>query len=601
MKFFFLFFLTCFNFAFAQENISRILNSPFPTSQKPDTLYVIYDQNFSENEILAIQSLQGILSQEKPLIYRDVGTGSSIWINDLIENYDIIPNYSINNNFEELITLFKSKIEGYILCDIHTHSSNIATTLSGIYNAITITNNHVKLMTELNIPMIHDVRSKDYNWVLNNYAKSINKKIITYQDPVKDLCLGDYSVFTNSIQFYDNIHSDFTESALNLMQNNSILLGWGADEYQTVNKASIKGIGVLPSDYAYNLSVLTNFNHSINQNEHNSYTETINDTHTVCFVMSDGDNIQWLLNWFFTDQRWFGNQNRGQIDIGWTISPALVELAPTVMNKIYSAAKHTYDGKDYFIAGPSGLSYIYPDSYSNLEAYVSLMNDYMIKSDLKIVNVIGNNDNDFYLYPFVQQESVNAVFYYDFANYSSLNGNIKFINNKPVISGRYNLWGGFESTSSLASKINDQEKNPYSENGYSLIAVHNWSNSVDSIIKCVSLFDNNIRVVSPDKFVNLIKQNISPENNKDDIIYISYPNPTKGIINIEVRLNIDEIDQIKIINSKGQEINKSQYNIVSKYEDLTSISIDLTNYTRGQYFIQLNTKNSHSIIKAIKN
>ena len=229
------------------------------------------------------------------------------------------------------------------------------------------------------------------------------------------------------------------------------------------------------------------------------------------------------------------------------------------------------------------------------------MNNYMIKSDLKIVNIIGNNDNDFYLYPFVQQESVNAVFYYDFANYSSLNGNIKFINNKPIRSGRYNLWGGFENTISLASKINNQSKNPYSENGYSLIAVHNWSNSVDSIIKCVSLFDNNIRVVSPDKFVNLIKQNISPENDENNIIHIAYPNPTKGIINIEIRVNIDEIDQVKIINSKGQEINKSQYNVFSNYENLTSISLDLTNHRKGQYFIQITTKDANSIIQAIKN
>ena len=50
--------------------------------------------------------------------------------------------------------------------------------------------------------------------------------------------------------------------------------------------------------------------------------------------MSDGDNIQWLLNWFITDRRWFGSNNRGQTSIGWTISPALSELAPTVMSKI---------------------------------------------------------------------------------------------------------------------------------------------------------------------------------------------------------------------------------------------------------------------------
>ena len=89
--------------------------------------------------------------------------------------------------------------------------------------------------------------------------------------------------------------------------------------------------------------------------------------HTVCFVMSDGDNIQWLLNWFITDIRWFGNNNRGQLDIGWTISPALSELAPTVMSKIYETSSNTAYGKDYFIAGPSGTGYIYPENFKDLK------------------------------------------------------------------------------------------------------------------------------------------------------------------------------------------------------------------------------------------
>ncbi len=31
------------------------------------------------------------------------------------------------------------------------------------------------------------------------------------------------------------------------------------------------------------------------------------ETHTVCFLMSDGDNIQWMLNLFAEDNRWFGS------------------------------------------------------------------------------------------------------------------------------------------------------------------------------------------------------------------------------------------------------------------------------------------------------
>ena len=63
----------------------RIDGSPFPFSLKPDSVYVVYDNNFSEEEVLIIQTLQGLCSKTTPAIYRDVGTGSSVWINDLID------------------------------------------------------------------------------------------------------------------------------------------------------------------------------------------------------------------------------------------------------------------------------------------------------------------------------------------------------------------------------------------------------------------------------------------------------------------------------------------------------------------------------------
>ena len=78
----------------------------------------------------------------------------------------------------------------------------------------------------------------------------------------------------------------------------------------------------------------------------------------------------------------------------------------------------------------------------------------MEKSDLGIVNIIGNKLDDLSLYPYLSQENIEGVFYYDYANYSLHNGEILFVNNKPVVTARYNLWGGFESSYSLASKIN---------------------------------------------------------------------------------------------------------------------------------------------------
>ena len=583
------FFLLLPIFVFSQTNIAqRIENSPYPFSSSFDTLYVINDNDFSEDEIFTIQILQGILAKEKPKIYRDIGTGSSVWIDDLKSNYNIHTNYSYSGDFISLISKFKSNIEGYILYD--ENSVNEAVTLCGILNTIPIKETQIDDIKNLNIFFINDVRNYSFDEIINQYSESLNDRILIYQNPTKKLFLGDYSTFSNSINFFDTLRADMTTNLFSRMKPNSILLGFSEyDEYQTIKKATNNMIITQMADYAVNLSTLSNINIDISQKYTESSYEEFDDVHTVCFVMTDGDNIQWLLNWFATDQRWFGSNNRGLTNIGWTISPALSELAPTVMQKIYNEAKNTINGRDYFIASPSGLGYIFPDMYSDLNSYCSLLNDFMIKSDLKIVNIIGNDERPITLYPYLIQENINGIFYYDYAKYSKLNGEIMFYNEKPIITARYNLWGGFESPSSLIEKINSLPKDPYSQDGYSLIPVHNWSYSVDTILKIVEGFDDKINVVAPDEFLNLIKDKLI--NNEENILELNrYPNPSSKNITIEFLGKPDEIKLISIFNIRGQKINiPYSTNPINSY--LTRIVLNLNRINLGTYFFSLTNSN----------
>ena len=468
-------------------------------------------------------------------------------------------------------------------------------------NTIPIKENQINDIENLNILFIDDSRNYSFDSIVEEYSESLNERVLIYQNPNKRLFLGDYSTFTKSINFFDTLQSDLTTNLFSRMKSHSVLLGFSEyDEYQTIKKATNNMIITQMADYAVNLSTLTNINTDISQNHHeNSYVE-FDDVHTVCFVMTDGDNIQWLLNWFATDERWFGSENRGQVDIGWTISPALSELAPTVMQKIYNESKNTIDGRDYFIAAPSGIGYVFPDMYSDLNSYCNLLNEFMIKSDLNIVNIIGNDENHLTLYPYLIQENIKGIFYYDYSKYSKLNGEITFYNNKPIISARYNLWGGFESPSSLVEKINNLPKDPYSSDGYSLIPVHNWSFSVDTIIKITEGFDNKINVVAPDEFLNLITSKLS--NNGEDIIQISsYPNPTNTIITIEFLGRHKEIKSIKIYNMKGENINIPYViNPINSY--LTKIILNLDSIKVGTYFFSLtNLSDIKETVIIIKN
>ena len=342
-----------------------------------------------------------------------------------------------------------------MLCNLHDNSSNTAISICGLLNAIAVTQEKVDLMNNLNIKLLEDVRSRNEYWAFNQYQDQFSTKIITYQKETRDLFLGDYSVYSQAFHFFADIDNYLTNLAFSRMDDNSMLLGWGDDEYKTVAKASSNSINVLPADWAKNLSTLSNFEAETNQKNHLESVTIEDNVHTVCFVMTDGDNVQWLLNDFGTSQRWFASPDRGKVDLGWTISPALCELAPTVMKYFYDRSANSENGRDYFIAGPSGIGYNYPGQFPAKNKMSELLNEYMKKSDLNIVNVIDDPGNLDAVKPYLDQEAIDGIFLYSYADhYTGLNGSIQWYNNKPVIGGRFSLWNGAYSPQSLANILN---------------------------------------------------------------------------------------------------------------------------------------------------
>ena len=51
-----------------------------------------------------------------------------------------------------------------------------------------------------------------------------------------------------------------------------------------------------------------------------------------------------------TSENWYGSKSRGKIAMGWTLSPALVDIAPALVSRVHSMKTDN----DEFIAGPSG-------------------------------------------------------------------------------------------------------------------------------------------------------------------------------------------------------------------------------------------------------
>jgi len=565
------------------QTASRLANSPFPVSQIPDTLYVVDMEYYTPDQKLTTITLQGMLAKTKPMIFCWDLSGYGKWIDDFNNNYNVHIDSTYWHDFNGLITHFKNNIGGYYICDLDTNSTNVAITACGLHSdKIAVTTNIEPLMTNLGIPLEYDVRNLDEQWMLTN-ATNLSTKIISYQNHSKSTFLGDYTVFSGAFQFFDDINAQLTTDAFLRMDDNAILFGWGIDERETVEKASENTINVVPADWARNISVMSNFEATTIQHVHSDSIINTDNVHTVCFLMSDGDNINWYLHEFADTNRqeWYGSSERGHVDIGWTISASFSELAPTIMKYVYDRASNTSNAQDYFVASTSGLGYMYPNLYPNLNSSTNLLNEYMNKADLNILNIIGTQYNDNDMLPFLQQPNIDAIFYYGYDSYAD-NGDIRWINNKPVIEGRYNFWDGFNTVQQLANKLNNESTDAHSQDGYSLIPVHAWSRTVADINAVAELLDSNVIIVTPEEFVQRIQAKLGTTTSSKKLInkvnINIYPNPAKEKLYVDYYNS--NLAYLLIYNNLGELIlDKTIYNHKN--------TIDISNFNNGLYIIKI--------------
>jgi hypothetical protein len=543
---------------------ARIPDSPYPVSFTPEKIYVINDWGWGDAKRFTTITLQGHAARSgKSMIYNESGTGHMLWVDDLVEKHYVTEDKSFYDDFEGLVTHFKDLFDGYILCDLKDNSSNVAVSLCSQLNAIAVTPDNVALMEALDKPMLLDVRGKDESWVLGSeYGKKLSKSVACLQNEEKCMFLSDYAVFANAFQFFDqDINSSFITDAFSRMDSNKIVLGWGPDEEHTIRKVSENSLYLNAADWTENIPVLSNFEVQLKQHTHATEINEAEDVHTVCFLVSDGDNYDWLLNEFYTKPEAYGSPNRGKVSIGWTISPAMCELAPTVMQFFYDKATNTPEVKDFFIGSSSGIGYMNPDIFPDLQSSVELTNAFFAKADLNILNIIGTEYREEDMMKYLTQDNIDAIFYYDYANYAGRNGAIYIVNDKPVVTARYRMWDGFDDAASVAEKLNKQSTDAFSADGYSLIAVHSWSFNnyvVDEINSCVSQLNDNVIVVTPDEFIKRIKKKLGIKTPIDE--FNVYPNPCSSdeVVHIDREFNDD--DELYIYSISGAKIFEQKFN-----------------------------------------
>ena len=371
----------------------------------PPTTVRTLDMNaasLSDEERIMLCTLQGIVNRTRPriLLFNHNEEPRSTW-----PTAHSLRTTSLSQPYN-LVKLFKEEIKGLVLYSnkLSEHYSNLAITIAGLDRLLPVTTAiQDKLMAAgLDFPVVVNLTSLTmtstvdiYTYLYNNYWSRCNHRLLISERPtipyVHDIgaACGSACVWldprnTAERQLLDKFLKDLTPGR-------DFVLGWYPEERSGVGEATRYGLSTVPADFFENATVYSAVNRPIKIPPVPKRPKLENKVYAAVYI-SDGDNIQYCQH---AMAKIFEQGGRGQIPMNWTISPALAEFSPMMLNYYFGKASTN----DCFVSGPSGMGYAMPydahnaryyaSSTSNrvLTPYTQLTQRYLEKAGLRVVTI----------------------------------------------------------------------------------------------------------------------------------------------------------------------------------------------------------------------
>jgi hypothetical protein len=394
------------NWDFRNLNASQSIEVPFTAPGSGHALEIIvvwtgkstmklYDVQISspvrEEEIGMFSSLMGVVNKTKPRIYSDDhGDEGTSWLTALGLHYT-----KIKNNWD-MLSKYRSEVSGIVVYDKDVPDTyNLATAIAGLKNGIVTPPSLIEKLTgaPYNLPILEDLRGKFksnmevYQFLYDQYWSKLTHRVLVGLTPDIKTHLRDYAMGIEAAVVWLNPAVPEEEALLNkfmkdMPYGSGLYMGWWPDEGKGVLKTSEFGLATVASDFSSNLSVLSGTSRTITPSKMPEKPPLENKVY-VSYIMSDGDNLQYIEHYFSTV---WATPNRGEVPIGWTVSPLMVDAMPGILNYLHKTATEN----DALISGPSGLGYTYPNFWKDqkgLDRFISRTNDYMKRGGLRVLTV----------------------------------------------------------------------------------------------------------------------------------------------------------------------------------------------------------------------
>lgn len=363
--------------------------------------------NLSGEERVMFCTLQGIVNRSRPriLLFNHKEEAITIWPTA----HNIRTTAVSSAAPYTLVKLFKDEIKGLVLYSTEKseHYANLAVTIAGLDNLLPVTAEIVEKLKKNNLdfPVVEDLTTQTmttatsiYTYLYNNYWKRCTHRLLVSERP-KIPYVHDIAVACGAASIWLDPRNNSEKTVMDkflkdMKPGTSFVMGWFPEERSGVGEGTKYGLSSVPGDFFENASIYTAVQKPVKINPVPKRPKLENKVYAAVYI-SDGDNVQYCQH---AMAKIFEQGGRGKVPMNWTISPALAEIAPMMLNYYYGKATTN----DCFVSGPSGAGYTMPynglgstyyanaNSTSLLVPYAKLTQRCLEKSGLRVITVWDN-------------------------------------------------------------------------------------------------------------------------------------------------------------------------------------------------------------------
>lgn len=453
-------------------------------------------------QVLA-QTLQGLTARKAPRIWLE---NKGIQVEILSDLRKEGARVEAARDVWQLVQAFRPEVKGAIVYKLDTPSLSVANGLCGPMNAVAIDESQLETAKAKGLPVLLDVRGMTEKEAFAKYRSRYKKGFVVEQALNKPGHLRDFAV-KHSAFVMDATDREFRKEVVRAFGPDPFVVGWGRDEYHWVEDVSSAGGTGIPADWCVNLSVLEGLPAQGRLTPPATKKVKLEPgVRYVAFVFSDGDNIQWMTNDFFTGGNFYGSALRGTFPVSWEVSPLLSRFAPRVLKKIYDTAKPNDD----FVTGPGLPGYTFPHLLPDRDVQARATRPYLKNSGLGTISVLNANDGSMeQLRPWLRLPEVSGAIYKDYSPYHRSAGKTIWEGEKPAVAYRWVLWEDLIEPAKLVEEI---AKMPGEGEGrFGLVNLHAWSygKAKGPLGATQQVIDNlppNTKVVTANQLLDLMRQ-----------------------------------------------------------------------------------------------